>query len=113
MNVISLAVRMVAHRFRRTARPLAAVASLGIALAFASILVACNKVPLTAPSGTVITLISSTNVLPVNGSTDITAVLIESGSTTTSTATTGVAGAGTPVHNGTLVTFTTSLGKIE
>jgi len=75
---------------------------------------ACDKVPLTAPAGTVITLVASTNVLPINGSTDLIAVLIENG--TTGTGTPGGAAtpsAGTPVHNGTLVTFTTSLGRIE
>lgn len=69
---------------------------------------ACEKVPLVAPANTVITMVSGTNVLPINGSTDITAVLVESGSTGT-----GGTSGGTPVHNGTTVTFTTSLGKIE
>lgn len=63
--------------------------------------VACEKVPLTAPGGTVITLVSGTDVLPINGSTDVVAVLLEDG------------GQGTAVHNGTLVSFTTSLGRIE
>ena len=94
----------------RRGRLFLAIAALG---AVATLDGACDKVPLVAPSGTVITLISGTNALPSNGATDITAVLIESGSTSTGTATTGAAGAGTPVHNGTLVTFTTSLGRIE
>lgn len=72
---------------------------------------ACDKMPLTAPAGTVITLVSTTNVLPINGSTDVVAVLIENGTTGTGTSTSG--SAGTPVHNGTVVIFTTSLGKIE
>lgn len=75
----------------------------------------CEKMPLLAPAGTVITLVSAANFLPVNGSTDVVAVLIENGTTSTGTgpgATTG-ASAGTPVHNGTLVSFTTSLGRIE
>jgi hypothetical protein len=75
--------------------------------------------PLVAPSGTVITLISTTNVLPVNGSTNLIAVLIENGSAaaatppagTTPAATTG--SAGTAVHNGTLVSFATTLGSIQ
>lgn len=72
----------------------------------------CQKMPLVAPSGTALSLLASTNVLPINGSTDITAVLIEgvlAGGTTTSV----TAGGGTPVHNGTLVTFTTTLGRLE
>jgi hypothetical protein len=84
----------------------AAVASL---VMFAAM--GCDKVPLTAPAGTVITLVSSTNVVPINGSTELIAVLIENGTTGTGTNVTG--SAGTPVHNGTLVTFTTSLGRIE
>lgn len=77
--------------------------------------VSCEKMPLLAPAGTVITMVSTTNVLPVNGSTDVVAVLIENGSTGTGTGTGATPGgsAGTPVHNGTLVSFTTSLGKIE
>jgi Bacterial Ig-like domain (group 1)/PKD domain len=78
-------------------------------------LAACDKVPLVAPAGTVITLVSSTNVLPINGSTDLVAVLIENGTTSSGTGTGGTTtgSAGNAVHNGTLVTFTTSLGKIE
>lgn len=74
---------------------------------------ACDKVPLVAPAGTVITLVSGTNVLPINGSTDLVAVLIESGTTSSGTGNTSTPSAGTAVHNGTLVTFTTSLGRIE
>jgi hypothetical protein len=74
---------------------------------------ACDKVPLTAPAGTVITLVASTNVLPINGTTDLIAVLIENGTTGTTTGGAATPSAGTPVHNGTLVTFTTSLGRIE
>ena len=70
--------------------------------------------PLTAPSGSSITLISSTNTLPVNGSTQITAVVIEGGETSgAGNSTTVTPGAGTPVQNGTQVSFTTSLGTIQ
>ncbi len=55
----------------------------------------CQKMPLVAPSGTAIT-----------------AVLIE-GALGAGEAAETVAGGGTPVHNGTLVTFTTTLGRIE
>jgi hypothetical protein len=75
---------------------------------------ACDKMPLTAPAGTVITLVSSTNALPINGSADLVAVLIENGSSGgTGTGAGAATSSGTPVHNGTLVTFTTSLGRIE
>src|ERR1700704_4709152 len=60
---------------------------------------ACQRVPLLAPSGSVITMTSSATVLPFNGTTTITAQLIEP--------------AGTPPHSGTHVTFTTSLGTIQ
>jgi len=96
----------------RTGR-LSQVLALAATVALAS--AACDKVPLTAPAGTVITLVATTNVLPINGSTDLIAVLIENGTTGSGTGTnaTTTASAGTPVHNGTLVTFTTSLGRIE
>jgi hypothetical protein len=70
--------------------------------------------PLVAPSGTAITLVATANVVPINGSVDVYAVLIEGGAIAPPTGTATVpAGTGTPVHNGTLVTFTTSLGRIE
>jgi Big-like domain-containing protein/PKD domain-containing protein len=60
---------------------------------------ACQKVPLLAPSGSVITLTSTATVLPFNGTTTIAAQVIEA--------------AGTPPHSGTHVTFTTTLGTIQ
>ena len=59
----------------------------------------CDKVPLLAPTNTTIRLIAGLSVLPIAGSTEITAIVIES--------------AGTPVQNGTVVTFTASLGTFE
>ncbi|MGD9905592.1 MAG: PKD domain-containing protein [Vicinamibacterales bacterium] len=73
----------------------AAVLLAAVALASA----ACDKVPLLAPTNSSIRLVSSVSVLPTNGSTELTAVVIES--------------AGTPVQNGTVVTFTSSLGTVE
>src|SRR5262252_10116777 len=61
--------------------------------------VGCQRVPLLAPSGSVITLTSSATVLPFNGSTFIQAQVIEA--------------AGTPPHSGTHLTFTTTLGTIQ
>jgi adhesin/invasin len=60
---------------------------------------ACDKVPLTAPSGTTIRLYTNAQVLPVNGTAQITASVLETG--------------GWPVQNGTVVTFTTSLGTVS
>ena len=97
--------------------------------------VGCDKLPLLAPTGTVISLFPSSTVLPVDGSIDITAVAIEAGSSgqtptptpppttpgtpgtpttpTTPTPTPGTPGTGTPVHNGTVISFTTTVGRIE
>jgi adhesin/invasin len=61
--------------------------------------VACDKVPLLAPTNSTITLTSNVGVLPTNGTAQLTAVVIES--------------AGTPVQNGTVVTFSSSLGSVE
>lgn len=89
----------VASRLTQTGRLGGALALAGM-VAFGA--TACEKVPLTAPIGTVLTLVAGTDILPINGITELTAVLIESDGD-----------AGTPVHNGTVVTFTTSLGRIE
>lgn len=62
-------------------------------------LAGCDKVPLLAPTNSTIRLNASVGVVPVNGSLDLVAVVIES--------------AGTPVQNGTVVTFQSSLGTIE
>src|SRR5262245_5224673 len=81
---------MLARRFRLS---LAAVGLLAAAL-FA----ACEKVPLVAPTGSTITLNAATTVLSANGSTTITATILEA--------------AGTAPHSGTHVTFLTTLGKL-
>src|SRR6266487_3163005 len=60
---------------------------------------ACDKVPLLAPSGSTITLTVTATALPLNGTTQIVAQVLES--------------AGTPPQDGTLITFTTSLGPIQ
>jgi hypothetical protein len=73
--------------------------SVCLAAVLAAWTISCEKVPLLAPSGSSIQLISSTNVLPVNGNTQITAQVLEP--------------AGTPPHSGTVVTFTTSLGTFQ
>jgi hypothetical protein len=77
----------------------AVAATLALVLAAALITVACDKVPLTAPTGSTLTLSTNATIVPLNGTADITATVIES--------------AGTAVHNGTLVTFTTTVGTLE
>src|SRR5450631_1101532 len=59
----------------------------------------CERVPLLAPSGSTITLISSTTTLALNSTTILTAQVLEP--------------AGTAPHSGTTVTFTTTLGTID
>lgn len=87
-----------------------------IVLPFA-LLAACDKVPLLAPTGSVITLIPVTNTVSLNSQVDIIATVIENGTapggTGTGTTNTTRTGAGTPVQNGTVVTFTTTVGRIE
>ena len=60
---------------------------------------ACDKMPLTAPTESTIQLFASGLSVPLNGFVDIIATVTEE--------------AGTPVQNGTVVTFTTSLGRID
>ena len=55
--------------------------------------------PLTAPTGSTVTLFTNTTILPVNGTAEITATVLEA--------------AGTFVQNGTVVTFTTTLGTLD
>lgn len=67
-----------------------------VALATVAIVVACDRVPLTSPTGSTISLSVDKTVLPLGGETVVRAVVTES--------------AGTPVHNGTEVTFQTTVG---
>lgn len=113
----------------RLAAGLSAVCALG----FIVLASACDKVPLLAPSGTVITLFPVSSTVALNSEVEIVATVIEQGTTTTpptppptttppgggtttpppTTTPTTTTGAGTPVQNGTLVSFTTTLGRIE
>jgi len=100
-----------------------------VAITILSCALACDKVPLLAPTGSVISLFATSSTIPLNSEVEIIANVIENGvaptpstpttptngatpapSTPTSTTT---AGAGTPVQNGTLVSFTTTIGRIE
>ena len=81
--------------------------------------------PLTAPTGSVITLFAANSTVPLNGEVEIVATVIENGTTLppaerhgnrnagTGTSSSTSAGAGTPVQNGTLISFTATLGTIE
>ncbi len=97
-----------------------------VALSVMLVAPACDKVPLLAPGGTVISLFPSSSIIPLNGEIEILATAIENGTAstpstppagggapTTPTAPTTNPAAGTPVQNGTVITFTTTLGRIE
>jgi len=83
-----------------------------------ALLAACDKVPLLAPTGSVINLFPATTTVSLNSEVTIIATVIEngvaaggSGSPTGGAATR--TGNGTPVQNGTVVSFTTTIGRIE
>jgi adhesin/invasin len=61
--------------------------------------VGCDKVQLTAPASSTITLTAPTRMLPTGGSTELSAQVLEPG--------------GTPVQNGTTVRFATNLGRVD
>jgi hypothetical protein len=70
---------------------------IGVMLALAG--VSCDKAQLLAPTNSTVTLSAQSRVLPTGGSTEVSAAVIES--------------SGTPVQNGTVVRFTTTLGHVE
>ena len=112
MRLLLLASFMVAQR----RRALIIVASV-IAGLFGMV-ASCSKVPLLAPTGSVITLIPEANFVSLNSQVTIVATVIENGVATnggsgSGTTTASRTGAGTPVQNGTHVTFTTTLGQIQ
>lgn len=100
-------------QLRRMLPALAIVA--GVTLPF--VVSSCDKVPLLAPTGTVINMFATSNSVSLNSSVDIVATAIENGTEAASgsgtTGTTASAGSGTPVQNGTLISFTTTVGSIQ
>ncbi len=62
-------------------------------------MVACNNDPLVAPVASTISLSAETIVLQPGGATQVTAIVTEE--------------AGTPVHNGTVVWFSATMGRME
>jgi hypothetical protein len=113
---------MVTHSIRSGFLRGASIAAAACALSLAA---ACDKVPLLAPTGTVITLFPTATSVPLNSQVEIVVTVIENGTTSApgTPATPGATppaqgstsspGAGTPVQNGTLVSFTTTMGRIE
>jgi hypothetical protein len=76
----------------------------------------CSKVPLLAPTGATIHLFPEASSVSLNSQATIVATVIENGTASSgsgSGATTTTSNGGQPVHNGTHVTFTTTLGTIQ
>jgi hypothetical protein len=70
----------------------------GLAL-LAATAAGCDKMPLLAPSSSTITVNSSERILPTGGTAEVSAFVAEQ--------------SGTPVQNGTVVRFTTNLGRFD
>src|SRR5687767_4227453 len=85
MRVLSLASLMVPQHRPGTLRRFNALPALVTTLVAFSLVSACDKVPLLAPAGTVITLFPTATTIPANGSTEIVATVIENGTTATPT----------------------------
>src|ERR671912_367664 len=85
MRLLCLGCPMLAHTALRNARRpwsfLVGFACLSAMLASVS----CDKVPLLAPTGSVITLFATATTVPSTGSMEIVATVIEQGSTSAST----------------------------
>src|SRR5919204_5917684 len=92
MGTKMLSVFMLTHS-GRSFRFCALLLSLG------ALTSACHGAPLLAPSGSTITLTALATALPLGGSTQIIAQVIEP--------------AGTPPQHGTQLTFSTNLGSIQ
>ena len=90
---IKILMNFMIPRVHRALAGLALLSGLGI------LTVSCQKVPLLAPGGSTITLTTAVTVVPLNGSVEIIAQVIEP--------------AGTPPQRGTLISFTTSLGTLR
>ena len=61
--------------------------------------ISCDRVPLLAPTNSTVTLDAGSRVVETGGSTSLSAMVIEQ--------------SGTPVQNGTVVRFTTTLGRLD
>jgi hypothetical protein len=114
----------------------------GVTLALVAFAAACDRVPLLAPTGTVINIFPSANSVPSDGEIELVVTAIENGTAAPPSTgggggtgggtggdtgngngngtppaggatATSTAGSGTPVQNGTLITFTTTIGRIE
>src|SRR6476661_572779 len=99
MRVLSLAFPMLTQlRRRRSALYFFAAC----AIATLPLSSACDKVPLLAPTGTVITLFPAASTVPINGQVEIVATVIENGTSTAPPS------GGTGASGGSSTTTTTS-----
>ena len=73
--------------------------SLVCGVVLALVAAACDTVPLTAPTGSALTITAASSFVPTGGTTEVTAFVIEE--------------SGTPVQNGTTVRFATNLGRMD
>ncbi|MDP2053084.1 MAG: Ig-like domain-containing protein [Acidobacteriota bacterium] len=94
-SILSRVLPAAGSRHRETLRSFVVAGAAMLAVVAAS----CDKVPLTSPTGSTITLTTDKSIVPVNGQATITAVVTES--------------SGTAVHNGTVVTFQPTLGRVD
>src|SRR6187401_1918817 len=85
-SLLSAIRSSMARAFGNTTARLSAIAFITTAL-----VVACDKVPLTSPTGSTITLTIDKTAVPIGGTAQLTAVVSEA--------------SGTPPHDGTMVTF--------
>jgi hypothetical protein len=76
-----------------------ATVRLQLALLTAVIVTACDSAPLVAPIASTISVFSTATALPPGGTAEISAIVIEE--------------AGTPVHDGTVVRFSATLGTVD
>jgi hypothetical protein len=83
----------------RSGSPFRSALAWVVAACAASLIAACDKAPLLAPTNSTLTITVPTTILPLGGSTEVTAFVTES--------------AGTPVQNGTLVHFSTTSGSLS
>ena len=70
-----------------------------VAVTTVGVVVACDRVNLTAPTGSTVSISVDRSVVPLGGQAVVSAVVTES--------------SGTPVHNGTTVTFQTTVGSLN
>jgi adhesin/invasin len=73
--------------------------SFGCGVLLSLVAMACDTVPLTAPTGSALTVTAASSFVPTGGTTEVTAFVAEEG--------------GNVVQNGTSVRFTTNLGRME